>query len=369
MDQFEWQRQNGKIIEISVDLCPVIKIAGDFPELLKVDNVVCEIYYEYARKIGTAMLLPSKKGYSCQSGLCFSLIFTETELALMEDLSAHHRKCYMLLKYLLNAKQRPSLGKVLDWFERVDKPETAFFSYILKILVLEHHYILKCTETKCIASCLERMLHKISNIAYLAKTVLPSLPPRHCLSNPFFKKQNVWSSHGLKMADRDLMMELSVLLTELEIISDMEEYNYDKCFVYSVRSIDLDIFAKPFAAALMIAVCSVYLCPELGHQSENICRILIWKYGDLKYVDLIRIMMHLMDPVECKNDKCCMPLNQRKEVMKEIYWRSSRDTIYLAASVEISVFAVYIYPDCGHLVGDMCSFLFRKFIELWKHGL
>ena len=358
---FEWCRENGEVIEISVDLCPVIRIAGVFPELLKVENVVCETYYKYARKTGTVMLLPSKKGYSCQRGLCFSLIFTETEMALMDDLSEHHRTCYMLLKYLLNAKQRPSIGKAFDWIDRMVEPETAFFSYILKILVLDHHYIQKCTQTKCLASCLERMLHKIINITHFARIVLPGIPPRNWLSNPFFKKQNVWSSHGLKLADQDLMMKLRLLLLELEVIGDTKQYSYDKCFIYTVRGIRANMFLKPWTAALLIALFSVYITPELGHLSEKMFRILLWKY-----VTVAKFMLYLEDPIDCKNDKCCMPLKQRREMMKEIDSGLTLDSIYFMAAVEMGVFAVYIYPDCGHLIGDICSFLCKKFVELWK---
>ena len=274
--QFEWRRQNGKIIEISVDLCPVIRIAGEFPELLKLENVMCETYYEYARKINTVMILPTKKGQSCKNGLCFSLVFTETELELMNDLSAHHKQCYMLLKYLLNAKRLPSMGKAFnDLVDTLIEPETAFFSYILKILVLNHHFIQKCTETKCLASCLERILRKIVNIAYFAKMVLSGITPRNWLSNPFFKMQNVWSSHGLKLSDHDLMLKLRFLLMELDAIGDMEEYDYGNCFLYSVRGMNINIILLPWKVAIMIALLSLYLCPELGHLSEKICQWLI----------------------------------------------------------------------------------------------
>lgn len=362
--EFQWRRLNGEILEISVDLCPVIRIAGEFPELLKVENVACETYYKYAKKKNTIMVLPSKKGYSCQSGLCFSMIFTESEMALMEDLSEHHRKCYMLLKYLLNAKQFPSMGKAFVWVDRIVEPETAFFSYILKILVLDHHYIQKCTETKCFASCLERMLHKIINIAYFSRMVLPGLSPRNWLSNPFFKKQNVWSRHGLKLSYRDdLNIKLKFLILQLEFIGEMEEYRYEKCSIQTVRSIDTNILARPLADAILLAVLSVFLCPELGHLSENIFRFLVWKY-----LKLGKIICHLMNPVDCKNDKCCMPLEERKKVMHNTDSGLTMKSVYFMAAVEISVFAVYIYPNSGHLIGDMSSFLFSKFSDLLKQA-
>ena len=280
--QFEWRRKGGKVINISVDLCPVIRIGGGVPKLLKLENVACETYYKYAKEINTVTILPSKKGYSCQSGLCFSLIFTETEMALMEDLSEHHRKCYMLLKYLLNAKQRPSMGKLFDWLDVIVEPETQFFSYILRILVLDHHYIQKCIETQCLSHCLERILHKIVDITYFARLVIPGIPPKNWLSNPFFKKQNIWSSHSLKLADQDLMMKLRYLLLELDFIGDMEEYTYENCIVHTARSINMYMLATPWSIALAVAVYSVYFCPELGHLSENMCRYFVWKLVELE---------------------------------------------------------------------------------------
>ena len=360
--QFEWRRQNGEVIDISVDLCPVIRLAGEFPELLKSENAVCETYYNYAREINSIMILPTKKGYSCQNGLCFSLIFTETEMALMKDLSQHHRKCYILLKYLLNAKQRPSIGKLFDWIDNLVEPETPFFSYILKILVLDHHYVLKCTETSCFSSCLEKILHKIVNITHFARIVLPGIPSRNWLSNPFFKKQNVWSTHGLKLADQDIQMKLRFLLIELDVIGDTKKYSYDKCFIYTVRGIRTNAFLRPLATGVVIALFSVYVYPEFGHLSESMSHFLV-----MKYIELGKIILHLMDPIDCKNDKCCMSLTQRKEMMRELDSGLTMDSIYFMAAVEISVFAVYIYPDSGHLIGDMAGFLTRKFVDLWKH--
>ena len=360
--QFEWRRQNGEVIDISVDLCPVIRLSGEFPELLTLENVVCETYYNYAREINSIMVLPTKKGYSCQNGLCFTLIFTETELALMDNLSEHHRTCYKLLKYLLNAKQGNSVGNFFDWIESVGEPETPFFSYILKILVLDHHFIQKCTETKCLASCIEKLLHRIISITYNGRMVFPGVPARNWQSNPFFKRHNVWSSRSLRMADRDLMMKLRLLQFELKFIGDKQEYTYDKCNVHTVRSMNIMyMLATPWIMASTIAVYSVYFCPELGHLSEDLCRFLVWKF-----VELESILFRLMKPVKCKNNTCCLPLEKQKEVANESTSDITLNGLYCAVAIEMSLLIVYIYPDSGHLIGDMCTFLSRKLSQAWK---
>ena len=157
------------------------------------------------------------------------------------------------------------------------------------------------------------------------------------------------------------MLKLRLLLLELEVIGDTKQYSYDKCFIYTVRGIRTNMFLKPWTAALLIALISVYITPELGHLSEKMFRILLWKY-----VTVAKFMLYLEDPIDCKNDKCCMPLKQRRKMMKEIDSGLTLDSIYFMAAVEIGVFAVYLYPDCGHLIGDICRFLCKKFVELWK---
>ena len=147
---FQWQQRNGMNIDISVDLCPAIRLTGDFPELINLENVTSEVYYRYAHDVGSLLLLPCKRGFSCSNGLCFSVNFTEAEMLLMEDLSEHHRKCYKILKYLMNAKQRPAWPAFMKWVDYIDEPKTAVFSYILKVLILNHHYDQECTETKCL---------------------------------------------------------------------------------------------------------------------------------------------------------------------------------------------------------------------------
>ena len=174
---FQWQRPDGTTMEISVDLCPVIRLKGAYPDVLNLETVTNEVYYRYAQSVGSQVLLPSKKR-TCKNGLCYSVNFTETEILLIKKLSDHHKRCYMILKYLLNAKTRPSFGGVFDWIENIFEPETAFFSYILKVLILQHHYELMCSETTCLASCIERILHKILNIVLSSKMFVFGIPYR-----------------------------------------------------------------------------------------------------------------------------------------------------------------------------------------------
>ena len=77
-------------------------------------------------------------------------------------------------------------------------------------------------------------------------------------------------------------------------------------------------------------------------------------------------MMPPTDSIECKNENCCTPIDYREKQMKEIGAGVIMDGINLITAFNVSVFAVYMFPDCGHLIGDMSSFISTKFMELWR---
>ena len=358
---FQWYRQDGTIMKISVDLCPVIRQKGDYPDVMNLETVSCETYYHYAGAVGSLMLLPCKRQI-CPNGHCFSVNFTETEVLLIKDLSQHHRKCYMILKYLLNAKMRPSWGGVFDWMENIVEPETAFFSYILKVLILQHHYELMCTETTCLASCIERLLHKMLSIALLAKIKIIGIPyRRNMLSSPFFKNHNIWSSHSGKFADHDLNLRLRILLIDLDIIGKTKEYTFENCRISSVRAINIRDLALPSLIALLASLISIYLDPDFGHLTEKTLRYCIWKY-----IELGKILWILDEPVECKNENCCVSAAERKELREKYDSGLSLANIYFMLALEVSILSIYIYPDFGHSSGAVATFLGRKLIELYQ---
>ena len=212
-----------------------------------------------------------------------------------------------------------------------------------------------------LASCIERVLHKTLNILLSAKIATASIHPENWLSSPFFKKHNIWSSHSRKFVDQDLNLRLRLLLINLDYIGNMKEYKFENCYVNSVRRINLSFLDVPISIAASVSLISVYIYPEFGHLMEDICTFLLWKYIS----ELWNIMWILTDPADCKNENCCcIPVATGKELaMKN---ESGLSDIYFITAVEISIFAVYIYPDCGHLIEDMGKFLARKFIELSK---
>ena len=359
---FQWHSLDGAIMEISVDLCPVIKLKGDYSDIINLETVTCETYYHCAREVGSMVLLPCKRGLSCHNGLCFSVNFTETEILLMNKISEHHRKCYMILKYLINANLKPSLGGVFDWVENMESPETAFFSYILKVIVLQHHYELMCTETTCLASCIERLLHKILTISlFTSNTISGLLSRKGWLSSPFFKKHNIWNSHRGNIRYRDVNVKLRILLINLDFIGRTKEYKFENCHIMSVRAIRMDQLDMHLHTAVTASIWAIYMYPDFGHSAEMLCRVFTWKL-----IEFVRMMNYLESPIECKNENCCVSAAERKELMLKYDNELSIDYLIFVGAIEVSILSIYIYPDFGHSIGDLASFFGRKLLQLYK---
>ena len=359
---FQWYTLDGTSMEISVDLCPAIKLKGDYSDIINLETVTCETYIHYAREVGSMVLLPCKRGLSCHKGLCFSVNFTETEVLLINNISDHHRKCYMILKYLINANLKPSLGGVFDWVDNLVSPETAFFSYILKVLVLRHHYELMCTETTCLASCIERLLHKILTISLFTKyTISGSLTGKSWLSSPFFKKQNIWNSHRGNILYQDFNVRLRVLLIYLDFIGRTKEYKFENCHIMTVRAISMDPLDMPLRTAVTVSILAIYMYPDFGHSAEMLCWVFAWKL-----IELVKMNNYLYSQIECKNENCCVSAAERKELMLKYDNELSIDNLIFVGAIEVSILSIYIYPDFGHSIGDLATFFGRKLLQLYK---
>lgn len=79
----------------------------DYHKLVKPENAICQTYFDNVEKVQSVMLMPFQPKHTTLSGgaHCFNVTFTLAELLLMVDLSNHHRKCYKILKFLLNGKE------------------------------------------------------------------------------------------------------------------------------------------------------------------------------------------------------------------------------------------------------------------------
>lgn len=164
-------------MEISVDLCPALKLKRERHRhvLPSSDNsVLAEL--GCIELGGSVLLMP-------REGMHFKLTFTEAELAYTSHLSQHHRKCYKLLKFIVNGDPFPreQLTLASGILKHFQEANTSFHSHALKAAVWKHHYTEKCTEDKNSGFCVMKMLESIQG-----KTDNPGFrptPSKESLSN------------------------------------------------------------------------------------------------------------------------------------------------------------------------------------------
>ena len=158
-------------------------------------------------------------------------------------MSEHHRKCYKLLKYILNGI--------------IARTATVFHSYALKTLVLNHHYHEKCEETCNMAKCAMELILKIQSIMENSPVFLLRYDMRQHLPNMFFKSMSVWN-HEQSIVDSDIRIRLQRLMKRLEKISSMKEYSFDKCYIRSVNCSNLNRVYVPIGFILYEALDHIF---------------------------------------------------------------------------------------------------------------
>ena len=115
---------------------------------------------DYAKSIKSILLMP-------RDDMRFKVTFTDAELTLLTlNMSEHHKKCYTLLKYLINGEPTPlqrhrywRIKKLFDYV--IGSRPTYFHSYFIKQVVWDHHYIQQCNEEVNLGQCVTRTLSKI----------------------------------------------------------------------------------------------------------------------------------------------------------------------------------------------------------------
>ena len=241
---FVWQRRASREkMEIFVDLCPVIRFTGNLDKLIRLQDATCDTYFDYVHKIGHVMLMPCTKKMSCESGLCFRAIFTLAEILLIRDMSSHHRKCYKLLKYILNGI--------------LARTATVFHSYALKTLVLNHHYLEKCEENQSVSKCFMSLLKQIQGIIEDSPVSLLKYDMRKHLPNMFLNKVSVWN-HEQSILDGDIQIRFRRLMKRLKKISSMTEYDFEKCYIRSVNCTNLNKCYIPIGFILYEALDHIF---------------------------------------------------------------------------------------------------------------
>ena len=93
----------------------------------------------------------------------FKVTFTETQLLCTTHLSSHHRKCYKLLKYLVNGEPFPRETPTAKIIKPFMGSKTVFHSYRLKTEVWDHQFKQECTEDEDLSSCIYRVIQSIED--------------------------------------------------------------------------------------------------------------------------------------------------------------------------------------------------------------
>ena len=155
MIRLVWERKTKKkytTMEISVDLCPALKL--DIEPFKNVLPPFDPYYLDFIDNIQSVLLMP-------REGHLFKVTYTEFELLCTSHLSQHHRKCYKLLKYLLNGEPFPRETPTNRLITPFMDSKTVFHSYALKTLVWTHHYLRMCNEKADLGSCISKILNDL----------------------------------------------------------------------------------------------------------------------------------------------------------------------------------------------------------------
>ena len=251
--RFLWKRgtiENQPTMAISVDVVPVLKIPWEMYNnlLTEVEGFVVN-YFDHVESVGSLLLMP-------REGLNFHVNFTEAELYHMKNLSHHHKKCYKLLKYMLNGEPFP-LESNTNWLMKYFKhTDTLFHSYSLKLVVWEHHYLQQCTEDNDLSLCIPKILSKLRG-ALTEGLIHPFYRNR-----PIVPPVSIFENNKKRFLCRKRLKTLNHVLTILQT-TPMEDYSYDTfCRAISHHQMWKSITAKTVCRIVLVLsfVISFYAC-------------------------------------------------------------------------------------------------------------
>ena len=336
-------------IDISIDLCFVMRFHKPLHEMIRPEDLECKTYYEFAKKCESVLVMPCKEQDSCYGGDCFRIIFTEAELFLCQELSGHHKKCYKILKYLINgipgmAKPYGVVSKFLDialngirgkFSIRANKSvsclsvhcenSTAFHSYALKCIVYHHHYKIQCKETHCVASCIDQMLHDILDI----------------LNPGFFswsigKLPKLFTEHELEMSPLDQFLDerIIILMNQLENVSNAV-YNYEMFKIESVNCICTQRIESAFLFVFFLLAFIVFsnLVDNKWFDATIFWQILV---HSLKLC-LMEILIFVVETLIYSVSPMGNPL---KPIIR--WWFRTKSYCWLLRTFVISIFVFYV---------------------------
>jgi hypothetical protein len=196
---FIYENESGERKNVNVDVVPAIVIRDE--NLRQIVDKYCplEPFREEILQTGTILMAHD------------SITFTETEVHVMRDvLSQNHKIVYRLLKYLINGNNEEH-GKLSS---RLDIK--LYSSYMIKTMMIFHHYMCVQPNTKKIGQCLVDVLNDMCK--HKKTSTFPKL---------FNQKENFGSNNTKRL---HLLKELEKMRDQLlEMQKAVEEYDYKNC--------------------------------------------------------------------------------------------------------------------------------------------
>ena len=173
---------------------------------------------DYAKSIKSILLMP-------RDDMQFKVTFTDAEVTLTLNMSEHHKKCYTLLKYLINGEPTPlqrhryrRMKKLFDYF--LGFRYTYFHSYLIKQVVWDHHYIEKCNEEVNIGLCVTWSLSKLQ---YRQDTIHPFNRNMLIYTSKFEEKYNEYSE-----LTKENLRRLASAINAIKCMQK-DDYKYEYC--------------------------------------------------------------------------------------------------------------------------------------------
>ena len=204
-------------MEIAVDLCSALKLnCEDYYSTLPSSDSVVSNDLDHVKSV---LLMP-------REGIRFKVTFTEAELQLTSSLSEHHRKCYRLLKYIINGEPFPleTKSRIVKYF---GNRHTLFHSYALKWVAWDHHYNQQCAQA-ALGLCVAKMLSKLQiKTAPVEDLIHPFNRNRIIVTskwNDKFRKSEPWQLNFIEGYMRLCTVRRGV---QKALNIPIEEYNYE----------------------------------------------------------------------------------------------------------------------------------------------
>ena len=203
---------------------------------------------DYAKSIKSILLMP-------RDDMRFKVTFTDAELPLLLNMSEHHRKCYKLLKYLINGEptplQRHRYWRIKKLFDYVIGFRPSYFnSYLIKQAVWDHHYIQQCNEEVNLGLCVTRTLSKLYYHDY-----------RQDIIHPFNNDMRIYTSkfEGTYIGYSSLTA-ISIAFDAIKRLQK-DDYDYEYCRRNLTKGLRLIVCLRVF---LCLGCCIVVVSPAIS---------------------------------------------------------------------------------------------------------